>query len=638
MYIKQKLTSIKHKIIKLPLRVKIPVAFLICALFGVMIWYFQIKEVEFSYSGNTCIFDPTFFPDVHKATKNEYYEFEKTDYIQVANIKLFSRNTCFSAKKSPKTGSEYLSISMFGNDLFHNKYKLTVLDPPKFQSKSLSDVISVKKILELKLDAVDRIFDYQLEIGVEKIICPVANQTINCDIRSMKLTQGKEYDLKLIRKYKNQTVAVLIQKKIDTLDPTSIVDSSIISGQIIYDNPKVFTIDFDKEITSSDVVIEKVSPDGRLEIDAKTSILDRRLTLSLSNDLVRDSNYEITINQVEASDLSTIEGPYKISFKVSDGPSVALINVDSFSAPISKIIAITFDQTILSSQSVDDYVNVSGVSAVISRSDNQVFISYTNAPICTDIKITISAGLISANNVTQNDSWSFNTRTICHTVSSIGRSQDGRQIMAYTFGYGEQSMLFVGSIHGNEVSSKYLMNDLIDELEINAHNIPANKKIIVIPTINPDGLAAYRRNNSNNVDLNRNFPTIDWQTDTYSVTNQLVPGGGGSVPLSEPESQAIADYTSGTRPRLIVSFHSSAGYAIANQAADSINLAAIYSRLSGYRNMTGIEGGFSYPITGTYDDWVREQLDIASVIVELSSNTNSEFWKNKSALWAMIKS
>ena len=87
-----------------------------------------------------------------------------------------------------------------------------------------------------------------------------------------------------------------------------------------------------------------------------------------------------------------------------------------------------------------------------------------------------------------------------------------------------------------------------------------------------------------------------------------------------------------------MSFHGSAGYAIANQAGDSAALASIYSQLSGYSNMTGNSSAFSYSITGTYDDWMRENYGFTSVLIELSSNSSSEFSRNKTALWAMARS
>jgi hypothetical protein len=90
-------------------------------------------------------------------------------------------------------------------------------------------------------------------------------------------------------------------------------------------------------------------------------------------------------------------------------------------------------------------------------------------------------------------------------------------------------------------------------------------------------------------------------------------------------------------PRLTMSFHSSAGYVIGNQAGDHANLASIYLQLSGYENMTGVSDAFSYPITGTYDDWMREKYGFTNVLVELSGNNDYEFYRNINALWTMAR-
>jgi predicted deacylase len=182
------------------------------------------------------------------------------------------------------------------------------------------------------------------------------------------------------------------------------------------------------------------------------------------------------------------------------------------------------------------------------------------------------------------------------------------------------------------------MDSWVSELEAKAKDIPATRQVVVVPVVNPDGIAANRRNNNNNVDLNRNFATSNWQKDITSPSNQPIPNGGGSAPMSEPETQAIAGLTSRLQPRLTLSYHSVAGYAIGNEAGDSAALAATYSQLSGYQNMTGNGGAFDYSTTGTYEDWIAQRLGLPSLIIELASSTNSEFARNRSALWAMVRS
>jgi hypothetical protein len=376
----------------------------------------------------------------------------------------------------------------------------------------------------------------------------------------------------------------------------------------------------------------------RTTVLSETVFENTQATLTISQDLERNSKYELTIDKVEAKDGSIMEEPYILRFSTSGGPSVVWVNIDTFGLPQTQTIVLTFDQTLNEAQEIADMVSTSGISAEISKSDNQVFIRYVNAPMCTDMNIYIKPGLLSNYGIVQDYSWSFSTRTICHTTSVIGYSVEGRPILAYTFGSGGQTILYTGSIHGNEFSAKYLMDEWVNELEKNGNSIPSDKKIIVVPNLNPDGLAVNRRNNSNNVDLNRNFDTADWQTDVLSPENQMEVGGGGVNPLSEPESQTIANFTIQLFPRLVLSFHGAAGYAIANQAGDSNALAELYAQLTGYSNMTGVSDAFGYPITGTYDNWMQEKYGIASLIIELSSNSDSEFNRNIEALWAMARS
>ena len=102
-------------------------------------------------------------------------------------------------------------------------------------------------------------------------------------------------------------------------------------------------------------------------------------------------------------------------------------------------------------------------------------------------------------------------------------------------------MLVVGDIHGNEPAGMRITRRLI------AGRPPARTDLFVVPTINPDGLAAGTRGNAHGVDLNRNFP-YRWR-----------PLGGGEYsgtgPLSEPESRAAYRLILREQPDLTIWFH-----------------------------------------------------------------------------------
>ncbi|HWJ42307.1 MAG TPA: M14 family zinc carboxypeptidase, partial [Solirubrobacterales bacterium] len=80
-----------------------------------------------------------------------------------------------------------------------------------------------------------------------------------------------------------------------------------------------------------------------------------------------------------------------------------------------------------------------------------------------------------------------------------------------------------------------------------ARGAPGAAEITVVPTLNPDGVAAGTRGNAHGVDLNRNFP-YRWRPLT---------GGeySGPHPLSEPESRAAQRLLLSQRPDVTIWFH-----------------------------------------------------------------------------------
>jgi protein MpaA len=127
--------------------------------------------------------------------------------------------------------------------------------------------------------------------------------------------------------------------------------------------------------------------------------------------------------------------------------------------------------------------------------------------------------------------------------SVIGRSVQGRPIVSLRSGPPDAAVrvLVVGATHGNEAAGMRIAQRLI------ATGAPRGVELLVVPTINPDGVAARTRGNAHGVDLNRNFP-FDWRP---------LSGGeySGPGPLSEPESRAAHRFILRTRPDLTIWFH-----------------------------------------------------------------------------------
>lgn len=130
-------------------------------------------------------------------------------------------------------------------------------------------------------------------------------------------------------------------------------------------------------------------------------------------------------------------------------------------------------------------------------------------------------------------------------VYSIGTSVNGRELLVakisdnVTTDEAEPEFFYTSTMHGDETTGYILMLRLIDSL-LNAYgsapriqNLVNNIEIYINPLANPDGtyyggdntIANARRNNANNIDLNRNFPDVitgpyaNTQPETYAFMN-----------------------------------------------------------------------------------------------------------------------
>jgi protein MpaA len=127
----------------------------------------------------------------------------------------------------------------------------------------------------------------------------------------------------------------------------------------------------------------------------------------------------------------------------------------------------------------------------------------------------------------------------------VGYSVKGRAIVAYERGDPSAPVtLVVGVIHGNEPSGLAVIRQL------RQMPLPAGVHLWLVPTVNPDGLAAGTRQNAHGVDLNRNWPTA-W-------VHNGVPWDGyysGPRPMSEPENRAMRAFILRVKPALTIWYH-----------------------------------------------------------------------------------
>jgi len=162
------------------------------------------------------------------------------------------------------------------------------------------------------------------------------------------------------------------------------------------------------------------------------------------------------------------------------------------------------------------------------------------------------------------------TRTLCESaklVDSGVKSVQGTPLYMRDVGerHGRLRVLVVGGIHGDELSSTSVALHWL-RLATEEHvEMPQPIHWRFVPVLNPDGLLGQppRRVNSNGVDLNRNFPTPNWERDAAVYwekrTRKDPRRWPGPKPLSEPETRFLHDQMQGFKPHLIVSIHAPYG-------------------------------------------------------------------------------
>lgn len=123
-------------------------------------------------------------------------------------------------------------------------------------------------------------------------------------------------------------------------------------------------------------------------------------------------------------------------------------------------------------------------------------------------------------------------------------------------------VLLFGGIHGDELSSVSVVFQFMAELDQRAHR---GKHWRVIPALNPDGLLRdpATRVNANGVDLNRNFPSPDWQRAALPHWREQTGSDPRRYPgpdaMSEPESRWLAEQIIRFAPDVVVAMHAPLG-------------------------------------------------------------------------------
>jgi protein MpaA len=191
------------------------------------------------------------------------------------------------------------------------------------------------------------------------------------------------------------------------------------------------------------------------------------------------------------------------------------------------------------------------------------------------------------------------------SFEEIGRSTEGRPIFGRRFPAARSAparapLLIMGGIHGDEPASVDALLDLLARLPA---ALPA--PVWLVPALNPDGLAAGRKNSARDVDLNRNFPARSFRTDHQ-------PGYfPGPAPLSEPETRALADLIAREAIGAALAVH--APFACVNYDGPAAAWAQAVAQACGWP----ARGDIGYPTPGSFGSWLGIDRGLPVLTLEL---------------------
>lgn len=157
--------------------------------------------------------------------------------------------------------------------------------------------------------------------------------------------------------------------------------------------------------------------------------------------------------------------------------------------------------------------------------------------------------------------------------------------------------LIIGVFHGDEPQGKFLIEEYLKHNDTNG--------LIFIPCLNPDGMQLETRTNSNEVDLNRNFPTKNWE---LTEKDEFF---GGMSAGSEIETQFLIDTINEFKPDLILTLH--APYKIVNYDGPAKDISEKISEIINYP----VEPSIGYPTPGSFGTYAGIERGIPTITLEL---------------------
>ncbi len=206
------------------------------------------------------------------------------------------------------------------------------------------------------------------------------------------------------------------------------------------------------------------------------------------------------------------------------------------------------------------------------------------------------------------------------------RSTDRRPIESLTLGTGPARIAIMASVHGDEVQSTGLVEELAKYLVQHPEKL-SGTTLLLVKSPNPDGAAGRTPYNVNGVDLNRNFPADNWKL--------LEHNRAGAKARSEAETQVAVRLLSDFQPSLVVHLKDSRRGAVVNYEGDIRRRAEDLARMISGQVVQGL----GEKTSGSVENFALTKLSCPSLtlLLVLESTDQAAWSKNQSALLSLCK-
>ena len=200
------------------------------------------------------------------------------------------------------------------------------------------------------------------------------------------------------------------------------------------------------------------------------------------------------------------------------------------------------------------------------------------------------------------------------------RTQLNNFIRCYKKGNGGKKILLIGCVHGNEKAGIMLSYEVLNNI---LSKTSLKNTLICIPSANPDGNSLDKRTNSNNIDINRNFPSLNWvYLDSAKMDQKKKVLWGGIKPASEVETKFILKLDSIYKPDAFIILHQFMN--CVQYDGNGFRLAAFIS----FRTKQKLLENIGYPIEGSIGNYFGVDRHREVVTIEIPENPSDTLKHN----------